>query len=61
MQKHNITDLCRPIASKIRPTPPGRLGFSDFTHAAVLQVTIVAVTLLYLLYQFALAYSGIRD
>ena len=40
--------------------PPGRLGLSDFTHASVLQVTIAGVTLLHLLYQFALAYSGWR-
>jgi len=40
--------------------PPGRLGLSDFTHAAVLQVTIAGATLLHLLYQFALAYSGWR-
>ena len=39
---------------------PGRLGLSDFTHAAVLQVTIAGATLLHLLYQFALAYSGWR-
>lgn len=40
--------------------PPGRLGLSDFTHAAVLQVTIAGAALLHLLYQFALAYSGWR-
>lgn len=40
--------------------PPGRLGLSDFTHAAVLQVTIAGVALVHLLYQFALAYSGWR-
>jgi len=40
--------------------PPGRLGLSDFTHAAVLRVTIAGATLLHLLYQFALAYSGWR-
>ncbi len=40
--------------------PPGRLGLSDFTHAAVLKVTIAGATLLHLLYQFALAYSGWR-
>lgn len=40
--------------------PPGRLGLSDFTHAAVLQVTVAGVALLHLLYQFALAYSGWR-
>ncbi|NHZ66817.1 IS21 family transposase [Massilia genomosp. 1] len=40
--------------------PPGRLGLSDFTHAAVLQVTIAGAMLLHLLYQFALAYSGWR-
>ena len=40
--------------------PPGRLGLSDFTHAAVLQVTIAGAILLHLLYQFALAYSGWR-
>jgi len=40
--------------------PPGRLGLSDFTHVAVLQVTIAGATLLHLLYQFALAYSGWR-
>lgn len=40
--------------------PPGRLGLSDFTHAAVLQVTVAGVGLLHLLYQFALAYSGWR-
>jgi hypothetical protein len=40
--------------------PPGRLGLSDFTHAAVLQVTIAGAVLLHLLYQFALAYSGWR-
>ena len=40
--------------------PPGRLGLSDFTHAACLQVTIAGATLLHLLYQFALAYSGWR-
>ncbi len=40
--------------------PPGRLGLSDFTHAAVLQVTIAGAILFHLLYQFALAYSGWR-
>jgi len=40
--------------------PPGRLGLSDFTHAAVLKVTIGGAVLLHLLYQFALAYSGWR-
>ena len=40
--------------------PPGRLGLSDFTHAAVLQVTIAGALLVHLLYQFALAYSGWR-
>lgn len=40
--------------------PPGRLGLSDFTHAAVLQVTIAGAALMHLLYQFALAYSGWR-
>ena len=40
--------------------PPGRLGLSDFTHAAVLQVTIAGAALLHLLYQFALAFSGWR-
>ena len=40
--------------------PPGRLGLSDFTHTAVLQVTVAGTTLLHLLYQFALAYSGWR-
>jgi transposase InsO family protein len=40
--------------------PPGRLGLSDFTHAAVLRVTIAGVALLHMLYQFALAYSGWR-
>lgn len=40
--------------------PPGRLGLSDFTNAAVLQITIARVSLLHLLYQFALAYSGWR-
>ncbi len=40
--------------------PPGRLGLSDFTHAAVLKVTIAGAVLLHLLYQFALAYSGWR-
>lgn len=40
--------------------PPGRLGLSDFTNAAVLQVTIAGANLLHLLYQFALAYSGWR-
>jgi transposase InsO family protein len=40
--------------------PPGRLGLSDFTHAAVLQVTIAGALLMHLLYQFALAYSGWR-
>lgn len=40
--------------------PPGRQGLSDFTNAAMLQVTIGGVVLLHLLYQFALAYSGWR-
>ena len=40
--------------------PPGRLGLSDFTHAAVLQVTVAGAALMHLLYQFALAYSGWR-
>jgi hypothetical protein len=40
--------------------PPGRLGLSDFTHAAVLQVTVAGIALMHLLYQFALAYSGWR-
>jgi transposase InsO family protein len=40
--------------------PPGRLGLSDFTHTAVLQVTVAGTTLPHLLYQFALAYSGWR-
>jgi len=31
--------------------PPGRLGLSDFTHAAVLQVTIAGASLLHLLYR----------
>jgi transposase InsO family protein len=39
---------------------PGRLGLSDFTHAAVLQVTIAGATLIHLLYQFVLAFSGWR-
>lgn len=40
--------------------PPGWLGLSDFTHAAVLQVTIAGAAFMHLLYQFALAYSGWR-
>ena len=40
--------------------PPGRLGLSDFTDAAVLRVTIAGAAFLHLLYQFALAYSGWR-
>jgi len=40
--------------------PPGRLGLSDFTHAAVLRVTIAGAALMHLLYQFALAFSGWR-
>jgi transposase InsO family protein len=40
--------------------PPGRLGLSDFTHAAVLKVTMGGAVLLHVLYQFALAYSGWR-
>lgn len=40
--------------------PPGRLGLSDFTHTAVLQVTVAGMSLPHLLYQFALAYSGWR-
>lgn len=40
--------------------PPGRLGLSDFTNAAALQVTIGGAVLLHLLYQFALAFSGWR-
>lgn len=40
--------------------PPGCLGLSDFTHAAVLQATIAGATLLHLLYKFAMAYSGWR-
>lgn len=40
--------------------PPGRLGLSDFTHAAVLRVTIAGELLVHLLYQFVLAYSGWR-
>ena len=40
--------------------PPGRQGLSDFTHAAVLQVTIAGAVLLHLLYQFVLAFSGWR-
>ena len=40
--------------------PPGRRGLSDFTHAAVLQVTLAGAAFLHLLYQFALAYSGWR-
>lgn len=40
--------------------PPGRQGLSDFTHAAVLQVTISGAALLHLLYQFVLAFSGWR-
>lgn len=40
--------------------PPGRLGLSDFTHAAVLQVTIAGAVLMHLLYQFVLAFSGWR-
>ena len=30
--------------------PPGRLGLSDFTHAAVLQVTVAGIALMHLLY-----------
>lgn len=37
---------------------PGRLGLSDPTQAAVLQVITAGATLLRLLYQFALDYSG---
>ena len=40
--------------------PPGRLGLSDFTHAALLRVTVGGSLLLHLLYQFVLAYSGWR-
>ena len=40
--------------------PPGRLGLSDFTRAGVLQVTIAGATLMHLLYQFVLAFSGWR-
>ena len=40
--------------------PPGRLGLSDFTRTAVLQVTIAGATLMHLLYQFVLAFSGWR-
>lgn len=40
--------------------PPGRLGLSDFTHAAVLQITIAGAFFVHLLYQFALAFSGWR-
>jgi len=40
--------------------PPGRLGLSDFTHAAVLKVRIGGTLLLHRLYQFVLAYSGWR-
>ncbi|SFL84696.1 hypothetical protein [Rugamonas rubra] len=39
---------------------PGRLGLSDFTNAAVLQVTVAGAASLHLLYQFGLAYSGWR-
>lgn len=39
---------------------PGRLGLSDFTHTAVLQVTVAGVAMMHLLHQFALAYSGWR-
>lgn len=39
---------------------PGRLGLSDFTHAADLDVHIAGARFEHLLYQFALAYSGWR-
>ena len=40
--------------------PPGRQGLSDFTHAAVLRVTIAGAVLMHMLYQFVLAFSGWR-
>jgi hypothetical protein len=39
---------------------PGRLGLSDFTDAAELEVRIAGAALAHRLYQFALAYSGWR-
>lgn len=39
---------------------PGRLGLSDFTDAAELDVHVGGVALAHRLYQFALAYSGWR-
>jgi hypothetical protein len=39
---------------------PGRLGLSDFTDAAELEVRIGGMALAHRLYQFALAYSGWR-
>jgi hypothetical protein len=40
---------------------PGRLGLSDFTHAADLGVTVGGAPLDHLLYHFALAFSGFES
>lgn len=40
--------------------PPGRLGLSDFTDCAELDVAVASQPLPHRLYQFALAYSGWR-
>lgn len=37
---------------------PGRIGYSDFTHAASLDVTIAGESFPHLLYHFRLGYSG---
>lgn len=37
---------------------PGRIGYSDFTHASELQITVSGVAFPHLLYQFRLGFSG---
>ncbi len=37
---------------------PGRIGYSDFTHASTLEVTVSGEPLAHLLYHFRLGYSG---
>jgi hypothetical protein len=47
-----------PVAMFPQAEEPGRIGYSDFTHASALEVTIGGVPLPHLLYQFRLGFSG---
>jgi hypothetical protein len=47
-----------PAAMFPQAEEPGRIGYSDFTHASTLGVTIASEPLPHLLYQFRLGFSG---